>query len=482
MGFLFRWIHRLGGGVRSHFAKHARTCAGYLRGRTLIDYIFCNTHIYIGQLCSKSSGSYSLFKNPPEQSKPFWIHNLTNPTDFFVNGEDAELHEIGPFSLTYNKKNRDVSFKDDVLEVLGYDIYHFDASGSCPWCQDMYQSVNTVHVAYNTIISKVGNEGAFLLSQACTPTQIGLIAHPNSSIEYCTESELLTSENCRCCYPAQPQPNAVSCASLTSSISPAGERLSWLAKYEGGHKISDTVNPDGFPLAPGVYTTMSRKTTPSELAFGTPSTFAGFFSYGISSTSAKHDMENITRDMGAVCRPLFCPSLSDIGSELSSMGKEMGYEYLKGIQCEGRVPGTAGLMSQLSMSEERALELRYLEGVSCRSYTPTLITAALIYNNSWAHACSNSEDTAPCCLSALQGSDGFRGTGWGCLAYFNGMVIPRRVYNERDAEAFATKHDSRGTNCATKSERQIVYKENGKTEFTRWITPESYSYPDMPWY
>ena len=374
-----------------------------------------------------------------------------------------------------------MTFEDDVMEVLSYDVYKFDASGSCPWCQDRYQKVNTVHVGYNTLISKAGNEGTFLLSQACTPTQIGLIT--NDAFQYCTESQRGNPDApCRCCYLGlTAQPNAISCASLTSQVSRAGGRLSWVAKYEGGLKISDEVNSDGFPLASGVYTAMSRETTPSELAFGTPSALAGFFSYASSTASSKHDMENITRDMGDVCLPLHCPPLSEIESELSSMDESMGYEYLKGIECEGRVPGTEKLMALLDMSEERALELRYLEGVSCRSYTPTLIMAALIYNNSWHHTCSNSEDTAPCCLSVLQGSSNFRGRGWGCLAYYNGLIIPRRVYNDRDAEAFATKRDSRGTNCAAKSDRLIVYKENGHTEFTRWITPESYSYPDMPW-
>jgi hypothetical protein len=434
------------------------------------------------EYCSTSAPVHSTFADPPTQSKLLYVHNMTNPYDFFVQGEDAELHEIGPYHLIFNNKNRNIEFMDDKISYINYGEYQYDSKKSCPLCKDPYEKVYSTHVAYNTIIYAARSEATFLMAQACTPTQIMLGQSTNMSIPFCTAEEQLTPAECKCCWVQSPVAGAIACASLVQPTAKAAGRLSWLAKYEGGLKVSAAVNPAGFPLAPGVYTAFSRETTPMEMAFGTPSPLVGFFFFASAAAKAKDAMAAYTKDVGSVCLPLHCPSIADILGVISSMDKTSGYAYLKDVECVGRIQGYEELIDQHGFSVDQAKSLRYLEGINCRSYTPTLVTAALIANNSWPHACQNSSETVPCCLSVVLGEDGIRGPGWGCLQHLPGFVINRRVYTPEDAIMYAASdYTVRGTNCADKEDRLVVFEDNGLTDITRWVTPSTYSYPDMPW-
>lgn len=411
------------------------------------------------------------------------MYNITNPLAFFQNGEDAIIHEIGPYSITETRRNRNVVFEDDIMEFVSFSSFHFNPDKSCPWCQDLHQKIYTVHLGYNTLLA-VGarSEAVLLLTQACSPMQIGLISSTNVNVPFCTAAQQQTSAACRCCFSGAPVPGAVSCASLTAPTSPAAGRMSWLAKYDGGLKLSSTLNPKGFVLAPGVYTPISRETTPSEILFGTGSPLIGFLGFSAGSEFQKEDTANVTRAIGSVCGPLYCPSLQDMLDTLSIMSQTEGYTYLTSIQCEGLIPDYVELMTALGISEESALKLRYLEGVNCRGYTPTLVIAALAINNSWAHNCYLNGETAPCCLSTLLGPETFKGSGFGCMFWLPGTLSRRRVFNAEDALVFVNQPHARSTNCASeKADRLVVHKENGRTEFNRWYTPSTYAYPNMPW-
>ena len=426
-------------------------------------------------MCNKDSTNFEKFMNPPPQVTSVYLHNITNPVEFFYDGGTAKIHEIGPFSFSTETFRVDAVIDEvnDTLSFIQYAKYDFLPDSSCSICQSVQNEVVVFNMGYNSLLARAKNEGLFMLAQTCSPNQTAAIT--NSQLSYCTKNEFMKSVNCRCCNVF------TTCPLFLSSSSLAAGRVSWLASYDGGLQLSQT-STSPFPFSSGIYTPIARKASVSEILFGAPSPLLGFFSYNNRETyQQKNQISNTTNDLKDACYKLFCPNVEELVRNISKVSKLAGLRILSSVSCIGRVPSPTGLMNLLNITSTRARQLNYLEGVNCRKFTPAVVMAAYIANNSLSHSCHDPSDSPPCCIRSVPVNTGFGGSGYGCTMMFDGVVAKRRIFGTDDALKYTNGRTEFYTNCATPSKRVVQTMDRGQSLYKKWYTPSSFSYPKMPW-
>ncbi len=408
-----------------------------------------------------------------------YIQNISNPIEFFKNGGTAKIYETGPFTLSAQINRVDVNFNDNVMSYRQYLEFTFEPENSCSTCQSLDEEVIVYNLAYAALLTGTKHEGALMLGQTCTQAQIRSI--PNGALPYCTATQQLNpTVNCRCCYTGpNPGGGAVPCNSITSPTSTASGRVSWLAGYDGGLNISSAST--NFPLSSGVISPITRRSSVSEVMFGAPSPLIGFFQYNTATSAQKNDLSETTLDMKDACYELFCPSVEELVQQIKVVGRSQGYQILSQVSCRGIVSVEELISNSTYLNNSRAEELRYLEGVNCRRFTPAVVVAALIANNSYAHSCHDPTDSPPCCLSSVSSTTPIRGPGLGCMRMVDGLIsAPRRIFNTEQAQEYILP-TSFHTNCADSSDRLIQTMDRGQSLYKKWYTPSTFTYPNMPW-
>jgi hypothetical protein len=260
---------------------------------------------------------------------------------------------------------------------------------------------------------------------------------------------------------------------------------------DSGVESSIPFNPLTFPLATKHYSGVLRKMSVSELLTGSVSAFSGALSYSKASKADQDYMSVVTNDMREVCEPLFCPSMAEILDKYKFANLTVITNYLKTVACHGRVPAYEDLISKLAqknvtMTEARAKELRYLQGVNCLPYTATFVTAIYKKRFLLAGACHNASLSPPCCMAQVGQipvtppvPTPMSGYGSGCLRFIDGFTVKRRVYSIQEAQKYLNSKFSIHTNCATESKRMIQLMDRDSTKYLRWITPGTG--PNMVW-
>jgi hypothetical protein len=352
----------------------------------------------------------------------------------------AEFHEIGPygFNLDIIRANPEFSKKEGTFSYDAYYSVEDDSSQTCSNCRHK-DVVIVPNYGYQTILGQSKNEGGILISLTCTTTQIALMSS-SSPIPYCTSSQRGNSSvNCRCCRssPLAPGTGAY-CKDVLTPNSRAGGLMSYLAEHDHGFKTSTQIS--GFAFANGIFTSLLRKLTVNEVLWGHASTLLGTlstsqaFTDGSSATAAQKlailANDNTTKDMIDACyfNSTICPSVSSL------VGKNIFlYRY---AHCEGSVPSTEELVKK-GLTAKRAQELKYLEGVSCKPLTPTIVLAAVLQKDpspskSWM--CADGSTSLPCCPRVFHSNTfNLHGSGLGCVQWVPGLVQPRRVYSDEEA-------------------------------------------------
>ena len=371
-----------------------------------------------------------MFKNPPTTTVKIWTFNITNPYEY-INGESAILYELGPYGIKVEQTRKKVDFSESQGTVT-YDMYNDMTYKSKASCSDCSQDdvINGANFAYLKTLGSVQNEGMLLISSTCSQQQIQNIGSTTKS--YCEATETGTAVDCICCA-SVPTPNATTCGDIASRTSRAGGLHSWLAKYDNGFQL-DSV-PSAFVLSTGAYTPLVRKMGVTELLFGTTSAQLGMLTTAkavqANDKSSIFENSNTTNDLRDACYALNCPQLSDV---VAAVGTQ-GMTAIKNVDCTGTVPSYKVLMAEGGLSEERAKELRYLEGVSCKPFGVSIaIAAVLALDTNSIQICGDGSQDMPCCLTSFQ-SNAFniRGSGVGCHQWVSGLVTPRRVYSMDEA-------------------------------------------------
>jgi hypothetical protein len=321
-----------------------------------------------------------------------------------------------------------------------YNDITFDSQKSCSGC-DILDTVYLPNVPYLALMTTAQNEGSLLLSMTCTTAQISAMTPPITS-SYCKPAQLNNaSVTCVCCSAATPTPSgAIPCSSLLTPTTKPGGIVSWLAKYDNTLKLRDQTT--SFSLASEIYAPILRQMTVSEVVFGTVSGLLGFFrttdAIKRGDKQSLYKYSNTTYDLGDACAAN-CPTVSQVKLKFQQAlgsGKPLSSAD---ISCHGLVPNYVDLIATLG--EERALELRYLEGVSCKPFTVTLAINALVLTDPNAvKVCADGSTptlTKPCCLKQYKSTTfGLTGGGLGCHFWVNGLVQSRRVYSEPEAIAY----------------------------------------------
>eukprot|EP01041_Mallomonas_annulata_P001185 gene1185-2307_t len=427
------------------------------------------------KMCDASNPNFDSFKSPSASKLNLWAYNLTNPAAY-LKGAAAELHEIGPYSYDDTSKRFNVQFSGDqsTLQYFSYRKFDFTPSESCTTCTSSNNEAYQLNIAYMNLISSAGNEAKLILSLACTTTQIGLLISTNT-YPYCTIAQQHTSALCKCCDPSPLNAaNATyaaiyaTCAKTISPASKGGGALSWLAKYDGGFKTAS--GSSDFPLSIGTYNPLVARRTVSQTIFGHGSVIIGSIiaSATLPSTSPKlQAIADLTHDMGDICYKLYCPQISSFTSLASLLTAD----------CSGIIPSYTQLMeAPLSLSEDRAKALRYLEGVNCKAYTPTVVLAAMARLYSGSVTCVNPSESAPCCIASFTPST-LGVPGMGCVAWINGVVVPKRIFTEVEAVSSNTS-TLMYTGCASDDSKkyQMIISGGNGASVNRWYTPTDSSY------
>ena len=373
----------------------------------------------------------SFLKDPPVVDLNYWAYNLTNAFDY-ANGQTAEMYELGPYSLEVAPKTANVDFSESAgtLSFDKYNTFKFRSSSSCSDCKED-DVVNVVNAAYLKVLGGARHEALLLMSATCTETQIGLISDASGTYNYCATNEMGTPTACKCCAPT-PTSGATTCTAIASRTSRAGGLHSWLAKYDNGLKLDSATS--AYALSTGTYTSLVRKVSVTELPFGTVSVHLGLVATAKAIRGGDkvtmYENSNTTNDLRDACYALNCPQLSDV---VAAVGTQ-GMTAIKNVDCTGTVPSYKVLMAEGGLSEERAKELRYLEGVSCKPFgVPIAFGAALAVDGTAVYTCADGSTNIPCCLSSFQSSTMGSGVGMGCHAWVNGLIQRRRVYNMDEA-------------------------------------------------
>lgn len=323
---------------------------------------------------------------------------------------------------------------------MEYDTYYGnsdDPNNSCPGCS--FSDIITVpNYGYQTTVGMGKNEGGLLLSLTCAPNQIALIGNP--VVPYCNAFQRGNSSvNCKCCRPNPLAPSGSAfCKDLASSTSRAGGIMSYLSQHDHGLKLSSKAT--GFPLSNGVYTSLVRKVTINEVLWGHVSVLLGSLntaaalSAGQSMTLAQKltvaTNTNTTKDLVDACyfNSTSCPTITSLATGNIAL--------LKFAQCTGHVPSTDVLISR-GLTKKRALELKYLEGVSCQPLTPTIVLAAALTKDvapTKSFRCADGSNQLPCCLKVFHSyTFNLHGSGLGCIQWVGGLVQLRRAQSDDEA-------------------------------------------------
>eukprot|EP00607_Mallomonas_marina_P006070 CAMPEP_0182430056 /NCGR_PEP_ID=MMETSP1167-20130531/36387_1 /TAXON_ID=2988 /ORGANISM="Mallomonas Sp, Strain CCMP3275" /LENGTH=634 /DNA_ID=CAMNT_0024614651 /DNA_START=185 /DNA_END=2089 /DNA_ORIENTATION=- len=274
------------------------------------------------------------------------------------------------------------------------------------------------------------------------------------------------------------------CASTTSPSGKVGSLVSWITKHDGGVKISSEVSA-AFSLNDGVYSPLITKSTTGQTLFGHTHALLGFFKSvanigtytSPSSTPSEkesallklQDAANVTSDVGSVCMPLYCPTLSSL-IEITAETPTSNIAVMREASCAGFIPGPDELRSRLGFSQEKADRLRYLEGVDCSPYTVTLLaTAVTILRTQAEPVCINKDESVPCCSMSTA-----LGPGIGCLTWVSGLAVDKRVFSAQESNSNVSIH----TNCAAEQNRLNHHTVDGIGFFDRWFTPSD---PSVSW-
>jgi hypothetical protein len=377
------------------------------------------------------------------------------------------------------RKNMDLSKSAGTISFDLWNEVNFNTKKSCDDCQST-DDIVVPNIAFLTLLSLVQNEGALMLQATCSPTQIALISSNPQGYPYCQISEMNTATVCVCCAPTATV-NASTCSVLTGKATKIGGLLSYLAKYDNGIQL-DTVPSPTFLLSTGTYTPLVRHMSVLELAFGSISSYVGMFK--TARALRDNDWEtiyqngNTTIDLRDACI-LNCPSIAEVVALLPTQG--LG--AFQNVECVGTVPSADVLVAQGNLTQERADQLRYLEGISCRSFGVNIATSAVIIATSIdppINVCSDGSSTLPCCLLSSN-SPLVTAQGIGCQFFVAGLVQSKRVFGKEDALAnqeTATKFYS-GCAPGRKKFQQILWK--GEDHYDEWFTPATYTYPLMSW-
>jgi hypothetical protein len=361
--------------------------------------------------------------------------NITNSYQYLT-GANAEVYELGSYSfdVTAHRTDLDLSKSADTVTYNLYNSMEFNSVNSCDSCDDD-DIVTVQNMGYLTVFFSSHNEGFLLLGMTCSTTQIGLISSNPSSAPYCQAAELGTATVCVCCSPT-PTSGAITCSSLMTTTSKAGGIISWLAKYDYGVQLNSAGS--SFALSTGAYSPLLRSMKISELAFGHVSSVLGFFKAAAAVRSndfpSLYQLANTTQDMVDACYALYCPSIASVTASIIGGA---GISAARNVKCTGSVPSVDVLVSQGNLTQERAQQLRYLQGVQCGPLGPSIAIAGLLGLDAGAtRICADGsvQGSTPCCLRSFSSTVlNVAGSGTGCLTFISGLIQPRRVYSNEEA-------------------------------------------------
>lgn len=442
------------------------------------------------EICDNHADGIEIMEDVPSQLVELWTFNISNPSEYLAGG-NAEVHEVGGYGFNFQPKLNNIEVGGDIMEFdLFNENIHFNKDASCDTCEKD-NLIFSQFTPYSGIMGIARSEAVMMMSMSCTPTQIGLITSTNPAIPYCEPEEMKTAAMCRCCA-ATPTVNATTCSDLANTSSRNGGILSWIAKYDGGIKLSDTSNAN-FPLSTGDYSDLVRQTNVQEIALGTTTTMVGFFQMNRAllngDTAAATELAKTTNDMKDACTPLnYCPDMTTLLQQiLANPTPANVMAVLKSIDCSGLIP-SAEVLESLGVEHSRAQELRYLEGTNCRSYGLTLAISTAIRAQQGSGAtftCADSSHQLPCCMSAFSAPAlGGSGQAIGCLGWSNGILQARNLFSLEEATQYITPapHAQSFTACAADESKQFLQEMwHGRSQWNSWFTPDTYVYPNMNW-
>lgn len=400
----------------------------------------------------------------------------------------------------------DVDFQDGGSKV-SFTLFNqlaYNQKDSCVGCGDIYsQKITVMNPVYQAMLTGAASEFNMLLSTTCTPLQVRNMVQSDTA-PFCEKSDLSPNQNadCKCCVPAvtienmtevDPDGSFAYCEDLVDPYGAKASTISWLASYDGSYKLTDTFTANSFPLSSGLYTPLLRTYTVKEMISGSVSALAGLFNYAaFSSLSDEESIASVegilttTQDIKDVCYNTnydFCPQLSDVMADLAAFGgnQQQVIGYLKNVGCTGSIPNYENLMEIGGLTEERAKELRYLEGVPCAQFAVSIAFAALVDLSANNNAVCADGGAKPCCIGSFSLNSGAQvGKGMGCLRFVDGLLQKRPVFSGEEAEEYLGSTVSHKTSCAG-SDRLHIEQWFGEETMTQWFVPQNYQFPNMPW-
>lgn len=414
----------------------------------------------------------------------YYLYDMKNP-EAFLNGETAELHELGPFAQRWYKTRLDVEFIDDngaaSVNYLRFDRYEADEAVSCDDCKDNTTTTN-LNPAYLTLMTSSGNEGLVFLAASCSEIQIANIAGMEAGTAApCSASEMgdPTATTCACCIPAgvDVPEGATSCASLYADDSITMALFSLGAEMDGGVMVRNGTTALG---QQGVFSELVVSKTAHEWMYGFPNALVGYLSgsqMAAGGDAALNETAVYTNQVAEVC-----------GSTCSGA--------LLSSSCAGFAPHA----DQLSDKPDVA----FLADINCAPYTITYLTTQLcmLANpllGGTACRCTGAaagSDLPPagCCLA--EGEVVYKGdplhlglpdielplAGFGCLVEIPGYLSgTERAY--KDEQAFRDHGPGMYTERTGCDDAQYAMYEtqfNGIRAYPMWVVPEGIEGDD--WY
>jgi hypothetical protein len=418
------------------------------------------------------------FKRPEAQTLHTWFYNVSNPSEYFA-GATAELDETGVygFDLQINRGNLQYKEEGTIASFNLYNEVSYDEDESCSDCE-RDDELTVFNFAYNAVIGAARSEALLMMSMACTTEQIGYLADPTVTA-YCTEAQRGTSTKCKCCVPATSGVNL--CGSIALPTSTQGRIFSLVSKYDNGLKIGS--DPDG--IADGQYSALLVHRTPFQVLHGLTSPLTGYFTTKTAMTESTYDADKIqlnaeiTEDLKDICYTNLCStSISDLLSDNTTVFNE----NIRTYSCDVIVPNYKTLISDYGIDEDRASELRYLEGSNCNSLSAAFTLGALVEQYEGEITCVNrygqndSSVSAPCCpkyYSYTVSGKTYSGSALGCLAYIPGLVTERPSFSNDEAVKYIQNgYTEQRTGCGAHDTKfdTLIYK--NESTIDRWFVPD----------